>query len=117
MQSAVLSGPYRLAFDDIHAIVNRKSAGAFVLGYIDKEGVFCIRSVGRSDDDVKSRLQDLIGSDQVFKYSYYRSAADAFLTECDLFHTFRPHGNGLHPERPRGSNLECPRCQPRLPDR
>jgi hypothetical protein len=110
MGSTGLSGPYRLAFDDITSVIRDKSPGAFALGYLDRDGNFLIRYVGRSDDDIRERLRSLIGSDQYFKYSYYVSSAGAFQKECELFHEFSPSGNRIHPERPAGTSLECPRC-------
>ncbi len=110
MPSTAMSGPYRLIFDDISAVITRKSPGAFALGYVDTKGDFCIRYIGRSDDDLRTRLCGLIGSETNFKFSYYVSSAGAFLKECELFHDFHPNGNRTHPERPLGSSLECPRC-------
>lgn len=110
MLETAMSGPHRLTFDDINASIKRRSAGAFALGYVSPGGDFYIRYVGRSDDDIRVHLCNLIGSDQYFKFSYYGSAASAFYKECELFHDFKPHGNHMHPERPKGSSLECPRC-------
>lgn len=110
MATTQLSGPYRLQFDDISAVVRLKSAGAFALGYVNDRNTFCIRYVGRSDDDVKARLCEMIGSEQFFKFSYFVSSVGAFLKECELFHDFKPIGNRFHPERPRGTSLVCPRC-------
>jgi hypothetical protein len=111
MLASTLSGPYHLSFDDINAVIRRKSAGAFALGYVDQKGDFRIRYIGRSDDDVRQQLCNMIGSDQYFKYSYYVTAAGAFYKECELFHDFRPQANHLHPERPKGTSLDCPRCR------
>lgn len=110
MRDTGMSGPYRLAYDDVTGAIRSKSAGTFALGYVDHDGNFLIRYVGRSDDDIRGRLCDLIGSDQYFKFSYYVSSAGAFHKECELFHDFSPAGNRMHPERPAGTSLECPRC-------
>lgn len=111
MLASALSGPYKLSYDDINFVIRRKLPGTFALGYVDQKGDFRIRYIGRSDDDVRQKLCNMIGSDQSFKYSYFMTAAAAFYKECDLFHDFRPQGNHLHPERPRGTSLECPRCR------
>ena len=111
MQVTSLHGPYRLLFDEIDCEIRRKSAGTFALGYVDNDGNFRIRYVGRSDDDIKNRLRLMIGSDQYFKFAYAATPAAAFERECDLFHNFRPFANMLHPERPNGSSLECQRCK------
>ncbi|MGL4396780.1 MAG: hypothetical protein ACRCS9_09595 [Hyphomicrobium sp.] len=111
MLTTSLNGPYKLTFDDITASVRRTSPGTFALGYVDTQGNFRIRSVGRSDENIREKLCTMIGSDQCFKYTYANSPTAAFTRECELFHQFKPYGNMLHPERPRGSNLECPRCR------
>lgn len=106
-----LHGPYRLTFDNIEAAVTRTSAGVFVLGHADGLGRFCVRHVGRSDSDVRSRLRDFIGCEASFKYVYFASPREAFLKECELFHDFNPPANRVHPDRPRGTNWICPRCR------
>jgi hypothetical protein len=106
-----LAGPYRLSFDEIDAAVTRQSAGVYALGYSDPEGRFCINHIGRADADLRGRLLDKIGSDVLFKYGYFSSAKAAFEKECELFHDINPPGNRVHPDRPRGTGWECPRCR------
>jgi hypothetical protein len=106
-----LAGPYRLSFDEIDAALTRTSAGVYALGYPDTEGRFCINHIGRADKDLRARLMETIGSDVLFKYGYFSSAKTAFEKECELFHDIRPPGNRIHPDRPRGTQLECPRCR------
>jgi hypothetical protein len=110
MTKTGLSGPYRLTFDAIEAAVTRKSAGVFALGHADPNGRFCVNHVGRSDSDVRTRLHDYIGSDSLFKYDYFATPHAAFDRECELFHDVSPPRNRVHPDRPKGSNWECPRC-------
>jgi hypothetical protein len=111
MMKTGLSGPYRLCFDDIDALVTRKSAGVYALGHADGDGRFCINHIGRSDIDLKARLLETIGSNTLFKYGYYSSPRTAFEKECELFHDIRPPGNRIHPDRPKGTRWECPRCR------
>jgi len=106
-----LSGPYPLAFDAIEAAVVRKSAGVFALGHADPSGRFCVNHIGRSDADVRTRLLDYIGSDQLFKFGYFPTSRAAFERECELFHDIGPPRNRVHPDRPKGTTWECPRCQ------
>lgn len=105
-----LSGPYKLAFDAIEAAVARKSAGVFALGHADPSGRFCVNHIGRSDTDVRARLLDYIGSDLLFKFGYFPSSRAAFERECELFHDIGPPRNRVHPDRPRDTTWECPRC-------
>ena len=106
-----LLGPYRLSFDGINGAVARRSAGVFVLGRTDPNGNFQVKHVGRSDADVRGRLRECIGSDALFKFSFYGSAQAAFEKECELFHDFSPPGNRIHPARTKGAKWECPRCR------
>jgi hypothetical protein len=111
MPKTGLMGPYQLTFDGISSAVTRRSAGVYALGHTDADGKFHIQHIGRSDTDVCEKLRDYIGSNTKFKYGYLPSSKTAFEKECDLFHDFTPPGNRIHPDRPAGSNLECPRCR------
>jgi hypothetical protein len=111
MAKTGLRGPYQLTFDGITGAVTRQSAGVYVLGHTTDEGKFRIQYIGRSDSDVRETLRGYIGSNSSFKYGYYPSSKDAFLKECDLYHDFSPPGNKIHPDRPKTSSLECPRCR------
>jgi hypothetical protein len=108
--SANLEGPYRLNFDGVSAIRNGSSPGVIALGYIGPDAAFYINFVGRSDHDVKSRLLELIGSDSMFKLGLTASPEEAFRRECELFHSFRPPANRVHPGRPSNTSWVCPRC-------
>jgi hypothetical protein len=111
MAKTGLRGPYNLTFDGIASAVTRQSAGVYVLGHTTDEGKFRIQYIGRSDTDVRETLRGYIGSNTSFKYGYYPTSKEAFLKECDLYHDFSPPGNKIHPDRPKGSSLECPRCR------
>lgn len=111
MTTTVLNGPYRLAYDDINSAVSRVAPGAFVLGHKGPDGRFYIDYVGRADLDMRDRLLQLIGSGNMFKFKYQPSGEEAFHAECELFHDFKPPGNRMHPDRPAGTNWECPRCR------
>jgi hypothetical protein len=105
-----LEGPYRLDVDGIRKKVPVVGSGVFALGYIDQQGAFRIRYVGRSDNTLPTTLQSFIGSDLYFKYAAFRNVKESFLYECKLFHEFLPPANRLHPERPRGVSTSCPYC-------
>lgn len=111
MTKTGLLGPYPLAFDDINEMVVGKMAGAYALGRFDAAGRFCVNYVGRSDTDIRARLCEHIGSDNLFKFSHFLSPRAAFEKECALFHDFKPPGNRVHPSRPGGTSWECPRCR------
>jgi hypothetical protein len=106
-----LTGPHRLSFDDVHAVTRSGAPGVFALGFCGQGGVFFVNYVGRSDSDVRQRLLDFIGSDNAFKFNQVGSAKEAFMHECELYHSLRPRGNRLHPSRPRLSGWTCPKCR------
>lgn len=105
-----LEGPFALTVDTLRAVVPGKGCGVFAVGEVDERGVFRVQRVGRADNDLQSRLSDLVGAGTTFKYRLTANARDAFERECELFHAFRPPGNIMHPDRPRGSDWRCPQC-------
>lgn len=113
MPSTGLNGPYRLDSTTIGRIGARTSPGAYALGQ-ERDGTFYISYVGRSDDDVAARLRCHLGDYHHFKFGYYASANEAFIKECHLWHDFGGTDgkldNKIHPDRPSGSRMSCPRC-------
>jgi hypothetical protein len=106
-----LSGPFPLTYDGIEMAVRKRGAGVYALGSKDMAGRFSIQSVGRSDDDLKTGLRACIGSGTHFKFDHFASEREAFEKECELFHDLQPPGNRVHPGRPQGTTLRCPRCR------
>lgn len=103
-------GPYRLDIDGIDQAVRRRSPGAYVLGYEDFNNTFFVNFVGRSDKNLAEDLKSRIGSDILFKFVLYSTPREAFLKQCELFHSFSPRANVLHPARLAGTNWKCPAC-------
>jgi hypothetical protein len=103
-------GPYALTFDDIRRAIPDATCGVYSLGYVDADDLFRIQRVGRDDRDLRSRLTNLIGTGNLFKFYITVSAEHAFILECRLFHRFRPPANVMHPDRPSGSGWCCPVC-------
>ena len=113
MTSTSLHGPYRLDYDGVTSAICDDAAGAFALGYEHRDGSFRITLVGSTEEGLRQRLLDRIGSDQLFKFSIFATAEQAFHKECELFHDFRPPQNRFHPVRPSGKKWQCPRCMMR----
>ena len=109
MKSGLL-GPYRLTVDGIDEAVKEKAPGVFALGHEDFQGRFRITHIGRSDNELRSSLCDMIGTSGLFKYITVETSKEAFEKQCELFHKFKPPGNSLHPDRPPGTSWTCPRC-------
>ncbi|MDX2202213.1 MAG: hypothetical protein NW223_05645 [Hyphomicrobiaceae bacterium] len=111
MKPSGLTGPFPLTFQGIEEAVRDGSPGVYALGSKDLKGRFAIMSIGRSDSDVKARLRECIGAGTFFKFDYFQSEREAFERECELFHDIQPPGNFVHPGRPKGTTLRCPRCR------
>ncbi len=111
VKNSGLVGPFPLSFEGIEDAVKAGSPGVYALGSRDLSGRFAIMSIGRSDTDVKERLRECIGAGTFFKFHYFASEREAFEKECELFHDIQPPGNFVHPGRPKGTTLRCPRCR------
>jgi hypothetical protein len=112
MVLATLSGPYRLEIDEIRDVLPAGWPGVYALGYLDQDDAFCITYVDCSYDDLAQELIAKVGTSTLFKAHRCHSAEDAFQKVCELYHTFRPFGNFLHPDRPKGVKWACPICVP-----
>lgn len=111
MATLDMLGPYTLDNATIDKEVTKKSAGNYGLGYENDKGVFIVKYVGRSDEDLNARLKKWVGSYKMFKYSYASSPKAAFEKECKNFHDFggtEKLDNEIHPDRPDGTDWECP---------
>lgn len=114
MATLDMHGPFPLNDDEIDEQVTKTSPGNYGLGYTDNAGTFIVEYVGRSDSDVNDRLHDWVGTKyKKFKYSYATSAKAAFEKECRNYHDFggkEKLDNDMHPDRPEGTDWECPDC-------
>lgn len=110
MPAPKLNGPHELTYDRVDSLIDKPSPGVFTLGYRGPGNVFYVNFVGRSDQDLRGRLLELIGSDSMFKFGTAATAEAAFHAECELFHSLRPPGNRIHPGRPPETSWACPRC-------
>ncbi|MEW8308669.1 MAG: hypothetical protein G8D88_16225 [gamma proteobacterium symbiont of Ctena orbiculata] len=114
MASLDMKGPFQLTDSEVDRQVTRRSPGNYGLGYVNDSDTFIVQYVGRSDDDVNSRLHDWTGTKyQKFKYSYASSAKEAFEKECRNYHDFggsKSLDNDMHPDRPNGTTWRCPVC-------
>ena len=107
-----LDGPFRLMVDEVRSVTTAKRCGVWVLGSTRGDGLFAVSFVGASYEEPARDLCDRIGTAPHFKWKAAADPERAFLDLCELFHTFHPSGNFFHPERPKGSHLRCPFCEP-----
>lgn len=116
MPNTGLEGPYHLSLERIDEVVTETSPGVYVLEREKDPNSFIMNYVGRSDDDVNDRLKDWVDESgyKRFKFAYFGSPKAAFEKECKIYHDFSgPNGkldNEKHPQRPEGTNWQCPRC-------
>jgi hypothetical protein len=109
MSSPTLYGTYPLTNQGINGAVTSVSAGVYLLGTPTQGGIAPER-VGRAIYNVNQRLHDYIGEYTHFAFAYCANAYAAFLAECELWHDFGGKNNPLHPDREKGQDWKCPRC-------
>lgn len=112
MPNTGLKGPYDLSEEEIDRVVTKTSAGAYVLDKSSNSDSFTVHYVGRSDNDVNGRLKKWVGVNgyKRFKFDYFGSPKVAFEKECEIYHDFPNSNNEIHPQRPKDTNWECPKC-------
>jgi len=100
----MLMGPYSTTEVDIH--VTRVSPGVYILSSDGKTAAY----VGRSDNDVSSRIKQSAGEVHYsyFWFEYALSSRDAYRKECEYYHKYSAPDNVNHPAAPFGTNLRCP---------
>lgn len=114
MVAPKLDGPYKLIVDEVKSATKASSCGVWALGSLRQDGRFAVSFVGASYGELVRDLCACIGTAPQFKWKATAKPEMAFLHLCELFHNFHPSGNFAHPERPHGSRLRCPYCEPVL---
>ncbi len=112
MPTLKMEGPYQFDLKTIDEKVNRVSAGNFVLGRKDENGIFLFNYIGRALTDLNLKLKSWIDKSDtpLFKFSYSVSAEDAFDSLCENYHDFVKDRKSKHPRRPAHTDWKCPRC-------
>lgn len=99
-----LSGPYTVSRAAVY--VRENTPGVYVLSRDGRTAAY----VGRSDADLLSRLLQSArqGPYTDFWFEYETSPMQAYKYECELYHTYNPPDNRVHPAVPPGTNWRCP---------
>lgn len=116
-----MNGPYPLTNDDIDRVIADGKIGNYAYGYLNKDQVFVVRYVGRSDTNlcerIKHGIEDMENSPSCryehFKFSYAESECEAYEKECRNYHDFGGEKrlcNERHPAKPEGYEGVCPIC-------
>lgn len=113
---------YPLTQEVIDCIVGKGKIGNYAYGYLNEEGSFIVRYVGRSDTDLQERIKHGIEDMRTdpscryerFKFSYANSILEAYEKECQNYHDFggdeEKLQNRVHPSKPDGYEGKCPIC-------
>ena len=122
MASLGMGISYRLANEVIDKVVEDNRIGNYAYGYLNAQGSFIVRYVGRSDSNLKERIKhgiaDMLADPtcryERFKFSYASSVKEAYEKECSNYHDFGGDSgllrNTNHPAKPDGYDGKCPRC-------
>jgi len=115
MPTLGLRGPWDLDDATIDRIITRTSPGNYALGHVKTDGPFVVLYVGRSDDDLNSRLHDWTGQTRYksFKADYASSVREAYKKECSNYHDFggcEKLDNKYHPDSPNNLSITCHIC-------
>lgn len=115
---------YELTSSNVDKYVESGRIGNYAFGYM-KDNNFCVKYVGRSDNDLRSRIKDRIHINpktkvesaeyEMFKFSYAKTVKEAFEKECKNYHDFGGDQGKLdnknHPDSPNGEDYKCPICE------
>lgn len=106
-------GPFDLTNEEIDKRVKKGSIGNYAYGQVDGN-TFYVQYVGRSDDDLNARIKHGVGTYEKFMFSYAYTKKAAFEKECKNWHDFGGLNgdldNKIHPDKPDGTDYECPYC-------
>lgn len=121
MASLNMDGPFKYNKDTINELIPNGAIGNYALGHIE-DNAFIVEYVGRSDENLLTRIPHSIGKYTHFKVSLASSPFEAYQKECTNWHDFGGEDgyldNKIHPDKPDGIKLAfCPICAKRIIDK
>ena len=105
-----LNDPKALTPENVEAAIRGKTPGFYVLGVMGENKLMTVTYVGRSDDDLATKLKRHAGNYPAFAFGIAETAVLAYQGECRLYHALKPSKNVLHPIRRGGAEWACPVC-------
>jgi hypothetical protein len=123
MATLSMGRSYDLTYDEINNNIEEGRIGNYAYGYINDNGLFVVRYVGRSDSDLKERIKhgitdmenDSSCRYERFKFSYADTVKEAYEKECRNYHDFGGDRgwlvNECHPAKPTDVDCVCPVCE------
>lgn len=110
---AEMCGPYEYTTDEIENRVIQGLDGNYRTGYINEDGRFVPKYVGRGCiyDRLKKHLDEGF-KDTHFKFAYESNPVKSYQVESEDYHRFASQlRNDIHPRKPDGKpNEKCPCC-------
>lgn len=103
-------GPFQLTKEMIAKIIPPFNPGHFAVGAIHESGGLIPEQIGRSDVDLSSKLEEVIGSATHFMAHIDLNLQSAFRAECILYHLFGKALGLSHPMRNFEQRWDCPKC-------
>lgn len=114
MVSLGMNGPYPLTKEDVDQRIPVGSIGNYAYGYKNIDGIFIVKYVGRSDNDLNDRVKHGIGQYKLYKFCIAKNSKEAYEKECKNYHDFGGMegilDNDIHPDKPDNTDYECPYC-------
>lgn len=102
-------GPLPLSKEAISEGVAPGKPGHFLIGSLHESGGLIPKQIGRSSDDLYSKLEEALGLETHFMAHIDSDARAAFIGECKLYHLFGKQ-IGKHPLRTFEEGWGCPKC-------
>lgn len=111
-----LHGPFEYSKEIIDKEIPKNVKGNYILCNIESEDECDVRYVGRSDNDLRTRIGHEIGKYSHFFYSIAESEKEAYHQECLMWHLYDGEegelDNSIHPDRPDGDRTDdCWLCR------
>ena len=122
MASLGMGNSHPLTVEKIDEVVLPERIGNYAYGYLNNQGRFVVRYIGRSDSDLRERIKHGVDDMRIdsslryecFKFSYAESVKEAYEKECHNYHDFGGDRgflcNEIHPAKPEEYDGFCPIC-------
>ena len=111
-----MHGPFALTMNEIQNQIPDKVIGNYAFGYTNTDNEFVVEYVGRADrEPLRVRIKHgIYDGYKEFKFSIAQTAKEAYEKECKNWHDFggpqNKLDNRIHPDKPDGTDYECPYC-------
>lgn len=92
---------FPLSKEYIHLNVGEGKIGTYIIGMPHDRGIYKPVYVGRSDTDLRKRLEDHLGEYIYFSFKYFNTAKEAYEVEKAYYDRFKDQlDNKIEPAKP-----------------